>query len=201
MSGQAADTRSEGASAAVGARPAGRTLTAKEAARVAGVHERTIRRAIARGELAATKQARIFQITAEALAEYRARHQTLPPPSPLRLVEPTPGPAFALPRPLTTFLGREQEIAAIVALLTQPDMRLLTLTGPGGTGKTRLALRVAEDLTPHVADAVAFVPLASVAEASLVPSAVAQGLGVRESGDRSDHRTADRRRCATGVCS
>jgi excisionase family DNA binding protein len=183
MSGQAADRQNVEMSAASGDESPGVRLTAKEAARVAGVHERTIRRAIARGELAATKQARIFQIPAEALAQYQVRHRTPLPPSPLRLVEPTPGPAFALPRPLTTFLGRKQEIAAVAALLTQPEMRLLTLTGPGGTGKTRLALRVAQDLTPHVADAVAFVPLASVAEASLVPSAVAHGLGVRESGD------------------
>lgn len=184
MSGQAADRQDVERSAATSDGSTGVRLTAKEAARVAGVHERTIRRAIARGELAATKQARIFQITVEALAQYRVRHQAFPPPSPLRLVEHTPGPAFALPRPLTTFFGRDQEIAAVAALLTQSEMRLLTLTGPGGTGKTRLALRVAEDLATHVADAVAFVPLASVAEASLVPSAVAHALGVRESGDR-----------------
>ena len=184
MSGQAADTRHAPMSAA-GTWSAGRLLTAKEAARVAGVHERTIRRAIARGELAATKRARLFQITPEALAQYRTRdHHPSPSPSLLRLVEHAPGPAFVLPTSLTAFLGRERDLAVITALLTQPDLRLLTLTGPGGTGKTRLALRVAEECAPRFADGVAFVPLAAVADASLIPSAIAQALGVREHGDR-----------------
>lgn len=183
MSGQAADTRGEALSAAVGAWPVGHSLTAKEAARVAGVHERTIRRAIARGELAATKRARLFQIAPEALAQYRARrrHSSLSP-SLLRLVAPAPGPAFVLPTPLTSFLGRERDIEAIDQLLS--TARLLTLTGPGGIGKTRLALRVAEELTPRFADGVAFVPLAAVTDPSLIPAAIAQKLGVREHGGR-----------------
>src|SRR5215207_7308138 len=183
MSGQAADTQPDAVSAAVGTWPVRHLLTAKEAARVAGLHERTIRRAIARGELAATKRSRIFQIAPEALSQYRARHQhALPPPSLLRLVEHAPAAPFALPQLLTPFLGREQEVAAIAQLLS--TARLVTLTGSGGVGKTRLALRVAEELAPHFAEGVAFVPLAAVAEASLIPSAVAQALGVREHGGR-----------------
>jgi non-specific serine/threonine protein kinase len=183
MSGQAADTRGTTLSAAVGAWPVGHSLTAKEAARVAGVHERTIRRAIARGDLAATKRARIFQITPEALAQFQARRQhASSPPLLLRLVEPALGPAVALPTRLTPFLGRERDIEAIDQLLS--TARLLTLTGPGGIGKTRLALRVAEELTPHFADGVAFVPLAAVTAASLIPAAIAEKLGVREHGGR-----------------
>jgi predicted ATPase len=182
MNGQAADTHRTAVSAA-DSWPVGRLLTAKEAARVAGVHECMIRRAIARGELAATKHARVFQIAPEALAQYRARrdHSSLPP-SPLRLVAHAPGPAFELPTPLTSFLGRERDIGAIGQLLA--TVRLLTLTGPGGIGKTRLALRVAEDLTPHFADGVAFVPLAAVTDTSLIPAAIAQQLGVREHSGR-----------------
>src|SRR4051794_8755049 len=98
MSGQAADTRDDAVSAAVGTWPVGRLLTAKEAARVAGVHERTIRRAIVRGELAATKESRIFQIAPEALAQFQARHQhASPPPLLLHLVEQAVSPAVALP--------------------------------------------------------------------------------------------------------
>ena len=196
MSGQAADTRGTTLSAAVGTWPAGYSLTAKEAARVAGVHERTIRRAIMRGDLAATKRSRIFRITPEALAQYQARYQhASPPPLRLRLAEPALGSSVALPTPLTAFLGREREVAAVVALVTQPNLRLLTLTGPGGVGKTRLALRVAQELAPHFADGVVFVSLASVAETTFVPAAVAQALHVRQSSARpiEDHLMASLR--------
>jgi excisionase family DNA binding protein len=179
--------------------------SAREAAAILGISERTVRRAIAHGKLAASKHAGVYRITPDALAAYgeqrrrgdatlatagqramsgRLREPSSPPPM-LRLVERAPASlTFTLPHPLTPFLGRERDIAAVTAALSQPDLRLLTLTGPGGTGKTRLALRVAEDVTPHVADGVAFVPLASVADASLVPSAIAQALGQREHGER-----------------
>jgi excisionase family DNA binding protein len=160
--------------------------SAREAAAALDVNERTIRRAIADGDLAASKVGRSFQITAAALASYQerqrqpGRRRRAPPRPLLRFVEPSRGPAFEIPRPLTPFLGREREVAAVLALLGQPDVRLLTLTGPGGTGKTRLALRVAEEVASHYADGVAFVPLAAVADYRLIPSAVAQALGVRE---------------------
>jgi predicted ATPase len=68
-------------------------------------------------------------------------------------------------------------------MLLDAGVRLLTLTGPGGTGKTRLAIQVAEDLVPHFDGGVSFVNLAPIADPSLVASAVARALGVRESGD------------------
>jgi predicted ATPase/DNA-binding XRE family transcriptional regulator len=96
-------------------------------------------------------------------------------------VPPTP-PGARLPDLPNRFIGREQEVAAICARLQEPDARLLTLTGPGGIGKTRLALRVATILEREsaFADGVAFVPLESLVDAALVFPAIATALGITE---------------------
>jgi predicted ATPase/class 3 adenylate cyclase len=87
-----------------------------------------------------------------------------------------------LPQQPTPFLGREQPVADIVALLRREDVQLVTLVGPGGTGKTRLALQVAAELLGDFRDGVFFVPLAPVTDPALVPSAIATALGLREEG-------------------
>ena len=86
------------------------------------------------------------------------------------------------PTPLTALVGREREVTTLTGLLCRPDVRLLTLTGPGGVGKTRLALEAAARLESEFADGAVFVPLAAVPEPALVASAIAQSLGVREAG-------------------
>jgi excisionase family DNA binding protein len=168
-------------------------LSASGAASALGVNERTVRRAIIRGEIAATKHGRSYRISSEALAEFRLRRPSRrrrtpgsgdPAPPLLRLIKPNLGPAFALPQALTTFLGREREVAAVVAELDRPEVRLLTLAGPGGVGKTRLALRVADVVAANFADGAAFVSFASVAHPDLVLPTVAQALGLRESAAR-----------------
>src|SRR5205807_1479982 len=86
--------------------------------------------------------------------------------------------AHNLPAQLTSFIGREQAMAEVKRLLTAA--RLLTLTGAGGCGKTRLALQVAADLLEEYAVGVWLVELAALADPALVPQTVAAALGVRE---------------------
>jgi hypothetical protein len=88
---------------------------------------------------------------------------------------------YNLPAQLTSFVGRERELAELERLL--PGARLLTLTGVGDVGKTRLALELAARVVESVPDGAWFVDLSGVADAALVPQQIAQVLGLRESSD------------------
>jgi len=90
------------------------------------------------------------------------------------------GGAGSLPVFLTSFVGRQDEIALANSLLQQPDIRLLTLTGTGGIGKTRLAIEIAAGSGVHFPDGVPFVSLASIQDPSMVMMAVAAALGLHE---------------------
>jgi predicted ATPase len=89
-----------------------------------------------------------------------------------------------LPRQPTPFLGREREVAEVARALRDGQVRLLTLTGAGGTGKTRLALQAAAEVLDAFPDGAAFVALASLSDPSLVPSVIAEALAVPEQGGR-----------------
>jgi predicted ATPase/DNA-binding CsgD family transcriptional regulator len=86
----------------------------------------------------------------------------------------------SLPIPLTTMIGREQEVQAICDLLARPEVHLLTITGTGGVGKTRLALEVSRVVRADFPDGVCFVPLAPVSDPARVIASIAQALGLWE---------------------
>ena len=90
-----------------------------------------------------------------------------------------------LPVQRTAFVGREKEIASVKELLLRRDVHLVTLTGPGGIGKTRLATQVARGLVEYFPGGTHFVPLSALSDPELVASVIAQALGIREAGRQS----------------
>ncbi len=108
-------------------------------------------------------------------------------------VEPGPGETSTalllatrpLPQPLDELIGRERDIQAIVSLLASEHVRLVTLTGPGGVGKTRLALTVASACADEFEEGVGFVDLGPLTDADQVLPAIASSVGVRNVGDRA----------------
>jgi predicted ATPase/class 3 adenylate cyclase len=113
---------------------------------------------------------RLFQLTIEGLpSEF----------PPLKTLEATPN---NLPTQLTSFVGRDDQVREAKQLLARS--RLLTLTGPGGTGKTRLSLEIAAAVLDQFADGVYFVPLSAVHDPELVASAIAQALTISTTGSR-----------------
>jgi predicted ATPase/DNA-binding CsgD family transcriptional regulator len=98
--------------------------------------------------------------------------------------EPGHTPAHNLPVQLTPLIGREREVEAICTLLRRPEVRLLTIVGTGGIGKTRLGLQVASDLLDAFSDGECLVLLAPISDPELVVSTISQTLGVKEDGAR-----------------
>jgi non-specific serine/threonine protein kinase len=113
--------------------------------------------------------------------------ETAPPPAP---VDSWPE---ALPRPTTPLIGRERELAELAGALAGADGGVLSITGPGGSGKTRLMLELAARAARRFRDGVRFAPLASIEEPALVASALARTLGLRDSGDRAPEELIEQR--------
>ncbi|MGB2983998.1 MAG: BTAD domain-containing putative transcriptional regulator [Candidatus Bipolaricaulia bacterium] len=100
--------------------------------------------------------------------------------------------SVSLPRYRTALVGRETELAKAVSLLQSAECRLLTVTGPGGCGKTRLAVEVAQESAPNFPDGVVFVPLVSTSTSSHVPLEIANALGPYCARDRMDEEHSRR---------
>jgi predicted ATPase/class 3 adenylate cyclase len=131
-----------------------------------------------------TNPEHLFQLTIEDLTT------VFPPPK-------TQGASSSLPRPATPLVGRDGEVAELTALIGSPEVRLVTLTGPGGSGKTRLAIAVAQGLVERFPDGVFFVPLAAVTNSDVMWTSIAAVLDVPPEGrappaffDHVAHRTA-----------
>ena len=139
-------------------------------------HNATVRALVQALGLSAQEQV-AFEVLASGAAPSEVVRPAAAPP-----VAAGPTRAHNLPAQLTSFVGRERDVAAVVELLLRPDVRLLTLTGPGGAGKTRLAVRVAEDLLARFADGVRFVDLAPISDPGLASLEIARTLGVPETG-------------------
>ncbi|MCA9863812.1 MAG: tetratricopeptide repeat protein [Thermomicrobiales bacterium] len=157
--------------------------TARDAAAHLGVSERTIRRAIARGDLPAAKHGGTFRISLVDLERLRRLRGRAPDPA----VEQSRAAPLAagramLPAVLTSLVGRDHDVATLGAALRGPD-RLVTLTGPGGVGKTRLALAAAAAVAGDFTDGVCFVSLAALTGPEWVALEIADALGVQQSGE------------------
>ncbi len=167
-------------------------LTQRELAAAAGYAEVTLRKVEA-DELRPSREmaqrlAEVLQVQPQEQAQFlrfaRAEGDDLPPDpraEPQFAALPAPG---SLPRPRTRLIGRDHAVAAVREQLLREEIGILTLTGPGGIGKTRLALQVAATLGDHFAGGVYIVALEPIRDPGLVLSAVAQALRLHEMGGR-----------------
>jgi predicted ATPase/DNA-binding XRE family transcriptional regulator len=133
------------------------------------------------------KLAEALGLEGQDLAEFEAAARR--PPVRPAAAEPS---RHVLPAPPTSLIGREREVCEVLDLLLHEEVRLLTITGPGGVGKTRLALEVAGLSREAFADRVTFIPLAPLRDPDLLPSVLATTLGVKEAGDESLHESLKR---------
>ena len=173
-----------------------RSLSQEELAERAGVSRRSISD-LERGARHAPYLATLRRLTDALQLDDDSRAVLLAAARPAVMASVPAGrghsrPVASLPLPPRRLIGREAEVAALSALLTQRDVRLVTLTGAGGTGKTHLALAVAAGVAHHFADGACFVDLSPLTDPTLVLPAVATALGVVETADMLLRETLSR---------
>ena len=163
-------------------------VSTREAAAILGRSERSVQRAVASGAIAATRVGTAYRISRDELTRLAAGASPPPAGPPPSGVVALPAPAtrqVSLPESLSSFVGRQEDLQAIIALLHDPTVRLVTLTGPGGIGKTRLATAAAGAVpTDRFPDGVVFVALADLRDPNEVIPATAQALGLRPQPNR-----------------
>jgi predicted ATPase/DNA-binding XRE family transcriptional regulator len=156
-------------------------LTQEELAERSGISARTVSD-VERGLRAAVYPDTARRLAAALGLQEEARHRFEAVARGRAITAPQSA-SDALPMPPTPLVGRAHELEAVVAALKSPGVRLLTLTGPGGIGKTRLALEVAAQQRTSFPDGVFFVPLGEVLDPDLVAPAIAKAIGVVEIGE------------------
>src|SRR5258706_4178102 len=146
--------------------------------------EQVVLKALAKDPTERFRSVRDFAMSLEEAWLSEGSGQTQPVPSPVQPTEAGSMSKRDQPAPLTPLIGRLQEVAAACDLLQRPEVRLVTLTGTGGVGKTRLALQVATELQERFVDGIYFVSLAFVSDSRLVMPTIAQTLGIKEAEER-----------------
>jgi excisionase family DNA binding protein len=150
-------------------------LTTREAGRVLGISDRSVRRAVTEGRLRAVRRGAVYRIRPTDVERFAAQRAT-----PLNTTTLETSPPAPPRRAASRFIGRVLELDALVALLADPEERLITLTGPGGIGKTRLALEAAGMMHHRLPDGVRVVFLESTRDPALVPAGIVHALGLED---------------------